>query len=209
MSQYPRRLALIAVSVCALTALGACSNHRRPAQTGGPGGGESRPSPALMFSPNGEPLNGGTLGQPSCSLAMNYWFDRTDANHDGRLDREEFLADARAQFAKMDLNSQGYITNDELSRYRRPFREGTRSNNVIDPVMTADKNLNFMVTSAEFLQHADEAFTQMDADRNGVIDRADLTVYCAQQATTTGGNDRGDRPQPPNGPGGGPGGGRP
>ncbi|MGE4529524.1 MAG: hypothetical protein AB7D00_14260, partial [Rhodospirillaceae bacterium] len=176
---------LLAVSMLATIGLAACSDRSRPPREGGPGGREARQSPALMFSPNGEPLNGGALGQPSCGLAMNSWFDRTDANHDGRLDREEFLADARAQFAKMDVNRLGYLTNDALSRYRQPFRQGTRSNNVIDPVMTADKNLNFMVTPEEFQQHAAEAFAQLAAPQGSAIDRAGLAAYCAQQAQST------------------------
>lgn len=195
---------LLALAIVAAIGLTACSSRQRPPRDGGSGVKDTRLTPALMFSPNGEPLNGGALGQPSCSLAMNYWFNRTDANRDGRLDREEFLADARAQFAKMDVNHQGTLTNDALSRYRQPFRQGTRSTEVIDPVMTADKNLNFIVTPEEFEQHAAAVFTQMAAPQGG-IERAGLAAYCAQQTQSTG--TAGDSRRPP--AQGGPGGGRP
>ena len=93
------------------------------------GGGRSADSRAgaarMVFSPNGEPLTGGPLGHPGCGEAMDRWFGRVDANHDGRIDRDEFLADARAQFARMDLDHDGNITTDELATFRAPFRDDT------------------------------------------------------------------------------------
>jgi hypothetical protein len=52
---------------------------------------------------------------------MSQWFDRVDANHDGVIDIEEFLADTRRQFAVMDLDHDGFITPGELYTYRRPY----------------------------------------------------------------------------------------
>ena len=80
--------------------------------------------PTVLYSPNGEPLSGGPLGQPSCETALAGWFNRIDANHDGALDRQEYLADARAQFQKMDIGHDGYITASKLTVYRAPFEEG-------------------------------------------------------------------------------------
>ena len=80
----------------------------------------------MRFSPNGEPLTGGTLGYPSCAEAISQWFDRIDSDHDGALTRAEFQADARTQFGRMDLDHDGFITSDELSAFRQPFTE-TRS----------------------------------------------------------------------------------
>lgn len=80
-----------------------------------------KPVPRTIYSLTGEPLNGGPLGQPTCSDAMSRWFDRTDANHDGTLDLEELLADARRQFAVMDLNHDGMIDPAELTAYRAPY----------------------------------------------------------------------------------------
>lgn len=86
------------------------------------GGSEARkPTPRPIYSPNGEPLNGGPLGQLGCSDALSRWFDRTDTNHDGTLDLGEFLADARRQFAVMDLDHDGMINPAELTAYRAPY----------------------------------------------------------------------------------------
>ena len=62
---------------------------------------------SVIFSPNGEPLSGGTLGHPSCVEAIAGWFDRVDTNHDGIIDRNELLADARIQFLRMDRDGDG------------------------------------------------------------------------------------------------------
>lgn len=80
-----------------------------------------KPTPRPIYSPNGEPLNGGPLGQPSCSDALSGWFDRADTDHDGSLDLGEFLADARRQFAAMDLNHDGLIDPAELTAYRARY----------------------------------------------------------------------------------------
>jgi len=107
MSPILRRL--LCLSLC--TALLACSGPDRS----GP------PKAVLLFSPNGEPITGGPLGQRPCAEAMGIWFDHLDSQHRDALSREAFLADARAQFAKMDLDHDGWITPAELSIYREPY----------------------------------------------------------------------------------------
>ncbi|HVI51639.1 MAG TPA: EF-hand domain-containing protein [Candidatus Sulfotelmatobacter sp.] len=79
------------------------------------------PKAQLLFSPNGEPITGGPLGQASCEDAMARWFDRLDSRQSGLLNREDFMADARAQFARMDLDHDGWITPSELSEFRAPY----------------------------------------------------------------------------------------
>lgn len=103
----------------ALLAISGCGPAHRLADRHRPG------PPAELYSPNGEPLRGGRLGHPSCEDALSGWFDRTDANHDGFVDRDEFRADAQRQFAVMDLDHDGVITPDELARYRAPFEADT------------------------------------------------------------------------------------
>ncbi len=93
----------------AAACLSACASHPR-----------AKPLEAI-FSPNGEPLNGGPLGHPACPDAIAGWFRRVDVNHDGAIDLDEFLADTRRQFAAMDLAKDGEITAAELSAYRAPY----------------------------------------------------------------------------------------
>jgi len=102
-------------SVGLLLALSACGGSDEKPR------GARQPPARPIYSPNGEPLNGGPLGQPSCSDALSRWFDRIDANHDGSLDLNEYLADARRQFAAMDLNRDGMVDPAELTTYRAPY----------------------------------------------------------------------------------------
>jgi hypothetical protein len=99
------------VFLALLPALSACSSHHDRAQ---PSTGNTGP----LYSPNGEPLSGGSLGHPSCQEALGGWFDRVDAEKAGTIDLAAFLADASRQFAAMDIDHNGQITPDELARYR-------------------------------------------------------------------------------------------
>ena len=109
------RSAVLAAAFVLLVALSACSS--RPERT-------RAIALAPLYSPNAEPLNGGTLGYPSCPQAIASWFARTDASRDGILDHTEFMADARVQFDRMDLNHDGVITSSTLSAYRAPYQPG-------------------------------------------------------------------------------------
>jgi hypothetical protein len=103
---------LIVLLVLASVALAGCSHRRDAARDR---------SLEPIFSPNGEPLNGGALGHPACAVAIAGWFARVDANQDGAIDRAEFLADTRRQFALMDRDKNGEITPEELDVYRAPY----------------------------------------------------------------------------------------
>jgi len=153
-----------------------------------------------LYSPNGEPLSGGRLGHPACEDALGRWFDRVDTNHDGAIDRAEYLADAARQFAAMDLDKDGVITPAELAQYRAPYAEGpavqeTRSRDDDnrrelrasrpapehpDPVMLADTGLHNRVTREEFLAFAGHTFNNLDANHDGRLSRAELTAACKE-----------------------------
>lgn len=83
--------------------------------------------PTPIYSLTGEPLNGGPLGRPKCEDAQTAWAARVDADHDGFIDLDELLDNARAQFAAMDLDHSGALTSDQLSVYRKPFALSPRT----------------------------------------------------------------------------------
>jgi hypothetical protein len=182
----------------------------------GLGRDEPKPRPPeVAVSPNGEPLSGGPLGKLACADAAAQWFGRVDANHDGSIDKGEFMADLRAQFARMDLDHDGFITPDELAAYRAPYLyrsegrtppaggeakptpEGDTENaphhrqrgagpshalpsGLADPVMSADRNLDFKVSLDEFVAQGAEVFARLDKDKDGRISRAEAEAeICA------------------------------
>ncbi len=67
----------------------------------------------LFISPCGEPFRG-RAGDPYPSAA---WFAQADANHDGKLDQAEFVADAMRFFARLDQDGDGVIDAMELRAY--------------------------------------------------------------------------------------------
>ncbi len=69
--------------------------------------------PSLFISPSGQPFRG-VAGQP---YPVVVWFAQADANHDGRIDRAEFRADAAAFFRVLDTNHDGVIDPFEMQAY--------------------------------------------------------------------------------------------
>jgi hypothetical protein len=78
-----------------------------------PGDDVGTPPGSLFISPSGEPFRA-KAGEP---YPVAVWFALADANHDGHLDRDEFMADAMRFFARLDVNQNSRIDSDELSYY--------------------------------------------------------------------------------------------
>lgn len=90
-----------------------------PPGEGGPGGprmgggmGEGR---QVFISPAGEPFRADP-GQP---YPVALWFAGADADHDGALTREEFLADSLRFFDRLDADKSGVLDGFEVSAYER------------------------------------------------------------------------------------------
>ena len=102
----------LALSLSACTSVGV-------AKFGGPGEGEEEgdgppvPRTQLFISPAGQPFRA-PGGQPYPVAA---WFAGADRDHDGRLTREEFRADAEAWFAQLDLDHDGQISMPEVTHW--------------------------------------------------------------------------------------------
>lgn len=73
----------------------------------------SRRGGRLFISPMGEPFR--PSGRDDDTLAD--WFRQADRNHDGQLTLEEMQADADRFFALLDVNHDGEIDPDEITRY--------------------------------------------------------------------------------------------
>jgi len=67
----------------------------------------------LFISPSGKPFRA-PVGQPYPSAT---WFAEADADHDGRLTRDEFRADADAYFKVLDTNGDGQISMIEVTHW--------------------------------------------------------------------------------------------
>ena len=138
MSRALQRCAMILLC----SAVAACATDE-PA--GGPGGGPGgrggppRRLPNVFISPAGEPFR----ASPGAPYPVVDWFTRSDADHDGKLTRAEFKADALSFFDRLDANHDGVIDSVELGQYEQvvapeilPQIEGLHAEEGFDPDLT-------------------------------------------------------------------------
>ncbi|MDB5431082.1 MAG: EF-hand domain protein, partial [Caulobacter sp.] len=86
--------------------------HGGPPGAFGPGG----PRPAALFiSPCGRPYRS-AAGE---AYPVGLWFATADTNHDGKLDRAEFRADADLFFQVLDRDHDGVVAGEEITFYEQ------------------------------------------------------------------------------------------
>lgn len=136
------------VGAAAMLALAACADG--PPQEGGDrsragdggsreegrGGGHFARLPNVFISPAGKPYR----ARPGEPYPVALWFAEADANHDGKLTRDEMRADAAAFFRTLDTNHDGVIDGFEVQAYEQtvapeilPHIDNLRAGEGFDP----------------------------------------------------------------------------
>lgn len=175
---------VVFISLTVLALLGGCSRApQRP------------PAPQSVASPNGEPL--GYAGDAAtCTGLLAEWFGRTDTDRDGALSLAELQTDARRWFVRADTDGDGAILVHELTALRRSLEppaaprmpqrrpapaddRDSSARREVDPVMTADVNLDFRVTLEEML--ALTARRHSAATERGAYDLMAVTLDCGRR----------------------------
>lgn len=105
---------------------------------------------------------------------------RFDTNKDGRVTKDEFLAEVKRHF-EMDLNNDGRITDDDLPPMMRG--RGVLSGAGMGPgrgmgpmgmLREADANKDGVITLDKVLAAAEKRFQQMDRTKDNAVDKADF-----------------------------------
>jgi len=165
-----------------------------------------RPREQLFVSPAGQPFRAAP-GQP---YPVAVWFAQADADHDGRLTRAEFRADADAWFKAVDQDGNGQVGMIEAQRWeeelvpemsRDPMgsaigrrgppkrneldtrRQGAAAYSVINephPVRGADADFSMTVSPREWTAATDRRFAVLDPDGDGVVLAIELKPTPAQ-----------------------------
>jgi hypothetical protein len=148
------------------------------------------PAARVFVSPSGEPFH------PSAAAPDPFeaWFSRVDAKHDGRIDREEFRADATQFFKRLDTNGDGVIDGFEVAAYEKSVAADLDINGqgfAVDPksrqgpvslladpepVSGADADLNSHISLAEWLAATDRRFDLLDTKHLGYLTREALAA---------------------------------
>ncbi len=159
----------------------------------------------LFISPAGRPYRSAS-GQPYPVVA---WFRSADTDHDGKLDKAEFRADAEAFYHVLDRNGDGLVTDDEIAFYETTLvpelgaagqaadadlSDKTKLNpdlqgaapyaliNDAEPVRSADDSFIGRLTLKSFLARADHNFDVLDEHQRGYLTLEDLPRTQVQQA---------------------------
>jgi len=167
------------------------------------------------LSPSGQPFRA-PRGQP---YPVGAWFTQADADHDGRLTRAEFNADADAWFKFLDANKDGQIGMIEVTHWEeavapevsgpplpgrrrdRPAgrneldtrRQGASAYSLINephPIRGADADYSFSVSLTEWRAATARRFAILDKDGDGVVLLTDLQSTPAQTQTEGKAKDR-------------------
>ena len=150
--------------------------------------------PPVFVSPFGE-LFHPTAPAPD---AFEAWFARVDTNHDGRIDRAEFRADAEQFFRDLDTDHDGSIDGFEIAAYEKSvaadldiggqgFARGGSEHVVSllsdpEPVSSADLKLTSHIDLAEWLAVADQRFDMLDSRGQGFLTRDGLRALLPKWA---------------------------
>jgi hypothetical protein len=98
-------------------------------------------------------------------------FDHADANNNGAVSREEFLAGPSARFDRLDSNGDGALTPDEQARARAAVERGRGRRRA--ELIAADVNGDRVLSRDEFAAAGAHLFEALDANRDGRLVRAE------------------------------------
>ena len=106
--------------------------------------------------------------------------ERADANGDGVITAAEFT-DARAKmFARLDRNSDGYLTKDDTPRLT--LRRSDNGQRMQDMMLMLDKDGDGRISRDEFVNSPSLLFRRADTNHDGVVDQTELAAFKAAMA---------------------------
>lgn len=96
--------------------------------------------------------------------------EQADADHDGKVTKQEFMDARAAQFARMDRNGDGFI--DEADSRAGAGERGQRAAAALRGRIDSDGDGK--ITKEEFVNAPTMLFDRLDANKDGVLDAQEL-----------------------------------
>ena len=96
--------------------------------------------------------------------------EQADANHDGKVTKQEYVDARAAQFSRMDRNGDGFI--DEADSRAGGNERGQRAAKALRGRI--DSNGDGKISKEEFVNAPTMLFDKFDANKDGVLDATEL-----------------------------------
>lgn len=96
--------------------------------------------------------------------------EQADADHDGKITKQEYIDARAAQFARMDRNGDGFI--DDADAHEGANERGQRAAAALRGRI--DSNGDGKVSKEEFVNAPTLLFDKFDANKDGVLDAKEL-----------------------------------
>lgn len=127
----------------------------------------------------------GTAAHAQAAPDMASALDRimqADTNNDGQVTKAEFIAHRAQQFARMDRNSDGFITMDDVPR----LMAGRFQPRLQMLQQQFDANHDGKVSRDEFVNGPTRGFDLADANHDGIVTREEVKTALARMKAARG-----------------------
>jgi Ca2+-binding EF-hand superfamily protein len=118
-------------------------------------------------------------------------FERADANNDGSVTKDEFIAARGQQFTRFDRNSDGYLDSNDVPKRLAARRKQNGGGEMHGGQF--DTDADGKVSKDEFINGPTLIFDRADADKNNVLDAKELAA--AKEAAKAAAEERRARKQ--------------
>jgi Ca2+-binding EF-hand superfamily protein len=149
-----------------------------------------------MRTPKRRPLLIALAAGAGVALALNAFaaepapseFRAMDANHDGKISRDEHAAAAKGMFAAMDASKDGRVTAAEMdAAYERVTGQKAKPGDMpaAEKIKVIDKDGDGVLTADEHATGSRSLFDAMDTDKDGALTEAELAAGHAKMLKRT------------------------
>ncbi|RDE06777.1 EF-hand domain-containing protein [Sphingomonas aracearum] len=101
---------------------------------------------------------------------------RADANGDGKISRQEYLAQVTQRFTRRDADKDGVLSGDELAGPMRGGEGDTARTGLNRAQQRSDTNGDGKISQAEDQAAATARFDRLDTNKDGAIDAAERSA---------------------------------